>query len=114
MGENAIDKGNEVGPKKRLRKVPKQICIQKTTNLVMVAQMVNDVVEAESSIPAYVNIQAGTETDDQHTKNRDVIYNGRIWFMWKAHLKVNIVDVKEQYIHCNIDDPGQQAPIYLQ
>ncbi|KAH0707403.1 hypothetical protein KY290_011959 [Solanum tuberosum] len=39
--------------------------------------------------------------------------NGRIWLMWQRHLTVNILEIRDQYIHCTIEDPRTQWTIYL-
>lgn len=46
-----------------------------------------------------------------HNYNGDS--NGRIWLLWKAHLKVHILEVHEQYIHCLVEDPGVQISLYV-
>lgn len=33
--------------------------------------------------------------------------NGRIWVLWRSHLKVQILEIHEQYIHTMVEDPIQ-------
>lgn len=39
--------------------------------------------------------------------------NGRIWILWKDHLKVQIIKVHKQYIHCLVEDPRVQIRLYV-
>lgn len=33
--------------------------------------------------------------------------------LWKPHLIVQIIEVKRQYIHCLVEDPGVQITLYV-
>lgn len=39
--------------------------------------------------------------------------NGRIWLIWKNHLKVDILEVQDQFIHCVVEDPRANMMIYV-
>lgn len=46
-----------------------------------------------------------------HNYNEDT--NGSIWVLWKSHLKVQIIEIHEQYIHYMVEDPGMQINLYI-
>lgn len=45
--------------------------------------------------------------------NYPVASNGRIWMLWKTHVNVSIIQVKEQYIHSYISDVGGTFAAYV-
>ncbi|KAH0705741.1 hypothetical protein KY285_010276 [Solanum tuberosum] len=45
----------------------------------------------------------------QTCNNYNETPNGRIWLMWENQLNVQIVEIRDQYIHCIIEDPRFQS-----
>ncbi|XP_070045727.1 uncharacterized protein [Nicotiana tomentosiformis] len=40
--------------------------------------------------------------------NYNITVNDRIWLLWKDHINVQILAIKEQYIHCSVEDITSQ------
>lgn len=40
-------------------------------------------------------------------------HNGRIWLIWSLISVFALVDIKEQFLHCLVEDLGTQITVYL-
>ncbi|KAM3270543.1 hypothetical protein P3S67_028745 [Capsicum chacoense] len=39
--------------------------------------------------------------------------NGRIWLIWKTSVKIHVLKVSDQFIHCLVENIGSQSSTYL-
>ncbi|XP_060190664.1 uncharacterized protein LOC132619932 [Lycium barbarum] len=48
-----------------------------------------------------------------HCFNYPLATNGRVWLLWRDHIKVQVLDIKEQYIHCYVEEPSTKFSTFL-